>query len=330
MNGLKTKVERLADNVKGYLTMLCEMTYTSHYEWHIALRKREKRIFESDGDGFISVPNDWRYWRADPFLFRYRDDDYVFVEMYDRWKEKGVIGVARIKNGKCGRFRVCLELPWHLSYPCVVEDEKGIHMVPECSASGELWMYRCRKFPMRWEKEKCIAKEAVADATPVLTERGRLWYATKFPKGETQCNNNLAVCVESGSQGNFEYVLKEDTTVRPAGHFIKTEEGWLRPAQNCTDTYGGNLEFRQVEGIGTGAYSEKTMVAVFAPGMMTTSSGIHVKCKPIIGSGYGGLHTYNLNDNYEVIDLKYRGGRSIICLIKNFKKHYFSRGKKER
>ena len=316
----------LIDNIKSYLTMLREMTYVNRYEWHVALRKRGKTLYEKNGSGFVTVPNNWRYWRADPFLFRHDCREYLFVEMYDRWQEKGVIGVARIRGEKCGRFRVCLELPWHLSYPCVFEDESGIHLVPESSSSGELWMYRCRQFPMKWEKERCIAKETVADATPLATEQGRFWFATKSTSKGMLDNDNLAVCQEGKLPGDFEYVIREDTAARPAGHFIQTESGLLRPSQNCTDTYGGNLEFRRVEGVSQ-SYAEEKILEIVAPGMKAANDCIEVSCTPSIGTGYAGIHTYNINEEYEVIDLKYRGGRSVICLLKNLKRHYFSKWK---
>lgn len=317
----------LMDKIRGYVSFLCELSNVNHYEWHVAIRKRgEKTLYHGNGEGFAPVSNDWRYWRADPFLFRHQDKDYLFVEMYDRWKRKGVIGVCRIRNGKCGRFRVCLDLPWHLSYPCIFEDQQGIHMVPECSASGELWMYRCRKFPMKWEKERCIAKESVADATPFETGRGRLWFATAFFKGSDRRNDNLSVCSEVDGTGIFTPVIKNDETVRPAGHFVEGKDGWLRPSQNCANTYGGHLIFHRVDKVGESAYQESSALSVYPPDADCICDGrIVVSCSPRIGTGYDGVHTYNLNEKYEVVDLKYKGARNGISFLRNLGAHYFSK-----
>lgn len=90
----------LMDKIRGYVSFLCELSYVNHYEWHVVIRKRGgKTLYQGNGEGFTPVSNDWRYWRADPFLFRHQNKDYLFVEMYDRWKRKGVIGVCRIRNG---------------------------------------------------------------------------------------------------------------------------------------------------------------------------------------------------------------------------------------
>lgn len=313
----------LLNKAKSYISYITELSYVNHYEWHIALRLRgEKSLYQGNGDGFKPVPNNWRYWRADPFLFRYQGRDYLFAEMYDRWKQKGVIGVCRIRKGKCGRFRKCLELPWHLSYPCVIEDEKGIHMVPECSASGELWMFRCRRFPMKWEKECCIAKEPVADATPFTTGQGRMWFSTRFTEEGICKNDNLSVRSEGEFDDTFKRVVPFDTAARSAGHFIPDGNRWLRPTQNCTNTYGGNLEFRQVDEISRSSYREHAVLRVYAPGTETIDDGIRVNCMPVIGTRYDGIHTYNINENYEVIDLKYKGARSIISLIRNLRDRY--------
>lgn len=310
--------------LKGYLSYLIDNSYSKHYEWHVAIRKRsDSLLFEGNAAAFLSVPNDGRYWRADPFLFSYKGEDYLFVEMYDRWKEKGVIGVSRIRDGKCGRFRVCLELPWHLSYPCIIEEEGNIYMIPECSASGELWMYRCVRFPYRWEKAVCIAKEAVADATPLTVDGKRYWFGTVLDARNVCKNDNLAICKE-GSNAVFTALYRDQQTVRPAGHFIQTRNGWVRPAQNCSKTYGGNLIFYQIDCLDMEQYSERAFCSAGAWAEEMEGKDIRIQCQPTIGTSYAGVHTYNCNDRYEVIDFKYHGAHGFITMLKNLrerKKH---------
>ena len=108
MNKLKNLIEYADDLSKEYES------------WHLAFRSIEKRtLFEGNSDGFIVIPNTIRYWKADPFLFSYKGKEYVFCEMYDRISHKGVIGVAKIRKNRCSKFRVCLDLPHHLSFPYI-------------------------------------------------------------------------------------------------------------------------------------------------------------------------------------------------------------------
>lgn len=175
--------------MKAYGAFLRELSLSPRSEWQVAIRLRgDQALYEGNVQGFQCVTNTVRYWYADPFLFCFNGQDYLFVEMFDRWKKKGVIGVCKVSNGKCGRFRLCLELPWHLSYPCVFEDEVGIHMIPECYQSGEVWMYRCVKFPYRWERERCLTKGLAVDTTPA--GKGQ-WFTTFFASADQRKNDNL-------------------------------------------------------------------------------------------------------------------------------------------
>jgi hypothetical protein len=143
-----------------------------HNTWQIAIRpKSETPLYKGNGKGFLIVPNSNRYWRADPFVFKHNGKNYIFAEMFDRKTNKGVIGVAKIKGNKCSRFKVCLDLNCHLSYPCVYENENGIFMLPECSASGEAAVYKCTKFPLKWTKEETIIDCPVVDTTPFLMRK---------------------------------------------------------------------------------------------------------------------------------------------------------------
>ena len=81
-------------------------------EWNIAIRtKEDKLLFESGGceKPFKLLPNTLRYWAADPFIISKGDKDYLFFEMFDRFKSKGLIGLRIIENGKIGKMQVVFE-----------------------------------------------------------------------------------------------------------------------------------------------------------------------------------------------------------------------------
>ena len=210
------------NKIRAYFHFLFDLANVNRNEWQVAIRKRgEQTLYQGNTAGFRPIKNSLRYWYADPFLFSHRDKDYLFVEMFDRWREKGVLGVCRLRNGKHSRFRICLDLPGHLSYPCVYEDADGIHMVPECYQSGEVWVYRCVDFPLRWEKERQLLKGCAVDTTPCPVQKG-LWLTTVFDSPNARINNNLWQ-VDDRS-GQLICLSKENFQVRGAGHFIPTEE----------------------------------------------------------------------------------------------------------
>ena len=71
-------------------------------EWIIAIRPiGEKLLFEESGTEipFTIVPNSFRSWCADPFIISVGDKDYLFFEMFDRFKGSyWVSGNRRIRT----------------------------------------------------------------------------------------------------------------------------------------------------------------------------------------------------------------------------------------
>ena len=90
-------------------------------EWTIAYRIKEENalLIDERKREFHIIKNTWRYWCADPHLFEYEGDTYVFAELYDRVLRKGVIGCCKITKTGYTPWKVVLKMPWHLSYPHV-------------------------------------------------------------------------------------------------------------------------------------------------------------------------------------------------------------------
>lgn len=312
--------------IKSYIAVLQEMSQTWHFEWQIAIRKKggAQTLYSGNRKGFVPVPNTFRYWYADPFLFTHEGKDYLFAEMYDRWKGKGVLGVCRIRNGKCGRFKMCLELPGHLSYPCVFEDETGIHMLPECYQSGEIALYRCVKFPYRWEKEAVLLHEIGVDTTPCMDHGQRRWLTTLFPSVTDRRNCNLWQLDATGAKKIC--LFKENYTVCGAGHLIAEGDTWIRPSQNCTDSYGQNLIFNRGR-FDNGIYCESPFCVVYPPTAEDQENRLELQ-PGTMKKAYDGIHTYNENERYEVVDLRYSGAKSVITLWKNLCSHMAAKRKR--
>lgn len=66
--------------------------------WTIAYRIRlhGQTILDDMDSPFTAIPNVWRYYRADPFLFERDGRTFLFAEMYDRLLRRGVIGCCEL------------------------------------------------------------------------------------------------------------------------------------------------------------------------------------------------------------------------------------------
>ena len=301
------------------MRMLGEFYSVNADEWVVAIRKRgNERLFEGNFDEFRLVPNSLKYWYADPFLFSKDGKDYLFVEMYDRKTQKGSIGVGRIRNGKCGKIKKIIDTPYHLSYPFIFSDDDGIHIVPECYSSCEVQMYKCIKFPYVWKKERLISNECAVDSTRITVNGTELWFATRFNSPNERFNDNLSVM--SDSTGKLR-LIKSGLLTRPAGHFVYASDGTLvRPSQNCTERYGGGLVFNKVTELTEQSYDEEPFLKVYAPNYAANGEK-NIVCSKKSSWTYVGAHTYNHNDRYEVVDLKYSGGKSIYLFSVRFKRY---------
>ena len=86
-------------------------------------------------------------------------------------------------------------------------------------------------------------------------------------------------------------IVKGSKTSRSAGAIIEREEKTIRVSQDCLMGYGLALNFHEVD-CGE-SYVEKEICSI-------SSLDLPKKLK----RKYVGIHTYNVSENYEVIDLK--------------------------
>lgn len=282
-------------------------------EWQLAVRQKSgKTIMEGNGEGFILIPNTYKYWYADPFLFEYNGLTYVFAEMYDRTKKKGAIGWAILKETHCTRFTVCLELDCHLSYPCIFKNGPDIYMVPECYQSGYITLYRAVDFPRKWEKSKILLEGMAADTTPISTDGTVKYITTLFENKEKRINDNLYIIDENGGK---QQVVYNDFTARCAGLPFFYNGKKYRPTQNCGEIYGEQIIFKEIMGDSVDNYTETTSFTVGTPQTQGTVK-INLINDPRKHT-FVGIHTYNATDSYEIIDLKYLHAKSPVYFSQN-------------
>ena len=281
-------------------------------EWQLAVRKKtNETIMNGNGKGFRLIPNTYRYWYADPFLFEYNGLTYVFAEMYDRTKKKGAIGWTILKDTHCMRFTVCLELECHLSYPCIFMYNNDIYMVPECYQSGRIILYRAVKFPNKWEECSVLLEGMAADTTPISIDQTVEYVTTLFEDKERRINDNLYII---DGNGRKKQVVYNDYTARCAGMPFYYNGKKFRPAQNCGESYGEQIIIKEIKDDSTDNYSEVTS---FTVGMPQTQCDVKINLiNDTHRYKFSGIHTYNATDLYEIIDLKHSHAKSSIYLIR--------------
>ena len=277
--------------------------YTNN-RYAIAFRLRNGRaLYEEDSSNepFILIPNTLRYWMADPFLIKHNGVNYIFAELYDKKHSKGVIGYSKLKGNRCGRFRVCLKESHHLSYPCVFNRDDDVYMVPEAKDNNEIALYKAVDFPKKWKKEHIICNKPCVDSTPV-SYKNENWYFTTIANDRGSDNNLFLV---NETDGGAFGLLTDSLTLRSAGVVISYKNQLIRPSQDDT-TYGDAVILNRIDNFDVVSYRETPFKRILPPGVDAEAGGINVNlCNNKKNIQFNGLHTYNVNEDYEVIDLRY-------------------------
>lgn len=266
--------------------------------WNVAYRQLpEGQIFRETKEQFNIIPNTWRTWEADPFVFQYNGNIYIFAEMFDYIQRRGSIGYTKWENGKFTPWKKVISESFHMSYPNVFVWNEEVYMLPETSAAHSLLLYKAVEFPDRWEQNRIIAEDV-------------MWVDTTFFQ-----NNNIlyAITTDVSKEDNHKvYLLKFDEHLdiiekqeikerniecsRSAGRFFEYEGKLIRITQDCSEHYGRAIIFSEMN---PDEVIEKGVQNVFfylLPYEVATS-----KQREWIG-----LHTYNALQKFEVIDLERR------------------------
>lgn len=267
-------------------------------EWNVAIRKKyETSLWEKDGNAkkFKVLPNTIRYWAADPFIIANDKKDYLFFEMFDRFKGKGLIGYREISDNKIGKMKVIYQAEHHLSFPYIFKYDNEYYMMPEYSEGKELPLLRAIHFPDKWEKvESWMSGKRVVDSI-LLRYENQTYLFTQELK-ERYSSDELSIFIKNGKKWTrhcMNPVVNSLTNSRLAGRIFQEENKLIRVAQDCKNGYGIRLHFSNILKLSETEFMEEMFKTINVRDIRTDSK-----------EKFCGIHTYNFDERYEVIDLK--------------------------
>ena len=278
--------------------------------WVIGYRKKKEESILSDLEtpfNTLDLPSGT--WGADPFLFEYNGDTYIFFEWFFEKKEKGVIACIKLSGDKLSAPEIVLEEPFHLSFPCVFSYNGTIYMIPETGSMHNIVLYKCVDFPSKWEKEKELLSGVNSSDTIVWNYNGNMFVIASMLHGNASTASNkiylldmdgleLRQIGESSEYSNEGY--------RNAGFIFEDKKVMYRPGQNCENNqYGKGLIFWKIL-LENGKYNEHKEKAINITDLSINND-----------TTFCGVHTYNLSQKYEVIDLKILKQTSFMDFCKN-------------
>jgi len=275
--------------------------------WSIHLRRAGEGMPSGDEGEVALVPPADRFY-ADPFLLEGDGHLHLLFEEYPYGTRRGMISVATLdESGRPGPVRPALEAPHHLSYPFAFEHRGERYLLPESAAAGRVDLYRATRLPDRWRHEATLL-DGIAAYDPTLLEHdGRFWlWVATVPRGSVDADE-LRLYSSPNLLGPYEPhplnpLLSDVRCARPAGAILRLGDELLRPAQDGSAGYGGQIRWRRIERLDREDYREADAGALAPPP----------------GGRFAGLHTFNRLAGWETWDLlerrrrlpRPRGGRA--------------------
>jgi hypothetical protein len=275
----------------GHASLLKKLFFKDR--WFIGIRKRSRDLlpyYNTDGYFVLRPPPDRFY--ADPFLFKFENINYLFFEDYRYEKAKGIISVLTVNDsGSPGTEAVALERPYHLSFPFVFAWAGEIWMIPETSSNQTIELYRAKRFPEQWILETVLMNNLHASDSVVLFQAEKCWLFTSIECKKEPTYDNLSLfysnsLLEDWQSHPLNPVVVNPSRARPAGMIFAHHDGLIRPGQDCTSGYGHAIQFNHIDILDEDHYQESTVQKIL-PGWAANCAG---------------THTYNQNEDFEVLD----------------------------
>lgn len=285
--------------------MNLKMTPLYAESWNVAFRMcKSGDILKDKQTEFSVIPNSFNYWAADPMVFEYKNEIFIFAELYDYKLCRGTIGYTKLNGNEFSKWKQVIVEDFHMSYPNIFVKDNIVYMVPETSGANELIMYKAVEFPDKWEKCKVI-KSGVkwVDTTFINHENEIVAFTESHENGIQDIKLKLDVDYNLLSEDIF---ANDDSTLRCGGRIFEYNDNYIWVTQDCSQKYGGALFFRICDKV---SLKEKSKIHL-SPEELKYDKNILLD----------GMHTYTSLDNIEVIDIKTRRFN-----IKNLFYRFFSK-----
>ena len=229
-------------------------------------------------------------WAADPFIYEYAGEHYLFVEQYNIKENRAGIGYFHFENGVPVYKGLIITQPYHMSYPCVFEFAGVHYMIPESSANGTIDLYKAKRFPDKWVHEKTLLSGVKYVDSTVYRKQNEYTLLSY-----TKRNNAWQLVIFDLDMEKRELVQQSSVefsrnTGRPAGLFFKQNGKIIRPSQDCSERYGKSLLLNEVLDDNSKTYSEREFGKL-------QSNDISIPVK------HERIHTINSDSKYEVVDV---------------------------
>ncbi len=280
------------------MTRFFQRFYRTDYMIAYRFINNDFGLFKCDTK-FTTFKNTLKYWYADPILYKFDNEIYMFYEAYNKKKKCGEIGVASVINNKLVNKKIIISEPFHMSYPFVFNYNNKVYMIPETSSVKKLLLYEAINFPSEWKLSKVLMDNMeLSDATILKYEDKIYIFVSKLLSTIPYRDELLLYTFDD----EFHLLPHKDNPIitdnefsRPAGRILEYKNKLIRVSQDCSNgEYGKALKFNEIINISENEYQENNIYTI-------SPDDIPIKFHRKLT----GTHTYGRYDDLEVIDVRY-------------------------
>jgi hypothetical protein len=164
-------------------------------------------------------------------------------------------------------------------------------MLPETAGHRTVELYRAERFPGEWTLDRVLLRDVTATDATLLRHGGRWWLFVAVAADGGRPVDELCLFSSDSLQGEWEPhplnpVVSDVRSARPAGRIFSRNGDLIRPAQDCSEAYGGRLVFNRIEVLSPTEYREEPVGLI----------------EPAVETGNLRTHSYDSDGTYEVLD----------------------------
>ena len=283
-----TKLQKMLFRIKLAKNLVIKVSQLlfRHDEWNVGIVDRPIDSFLNEGGppSIHWLPKLHRsQYIADPFGFTDSDKITLLCECFDYTDGRGSISSIELSDtGYLISSKPAICKPFHLSYPYLLKYQGETYCIPETSELREVALYKAERFPTNWVKVTTLIEDFPGLDSTVFQYEGRWWLTcTNAEQGR---NHKLFIWYSNSLFGPWQpHALTPAKTdirsSRPGGTpFI--HHGFLyRPAQDCSETYGGRVVINRVTHLTPTTFEEEPhrTIAPAADGLYR--DGLHTLSK---------------------------------------------------
>jgi hypothetical protein len=204
---------------------------------------------------------------ADPFYGDRDGNEAIMVEEFDEQRARGVISALLLTASGWELHSNVLDTGVHSSYPSLVEDGTELYCIPETYEAGRVEAWRSIEFPHRWVRSHVLVDAPVVDPT-VFRMGDRWWLLGTLKSDEPDAKLHAWFAPEFAGPWQphpLNPVKIDAASSRPAGLPFMRNGTMLRPAQDCSTSYGAGVVLNRIVRLDECAFVEEPAGRVRVP-----------------------------------------------------------------